>query len=294
MIKSTIKVKLALCALGLLTALAPAAAQKSYLWKVESRTATVYLLGSIHVAKAETYPLDKEIEEAYAASDTLGVEVDIASDQVNSSIIMQHARYGGDTTLKMMVKPETYKAIVEELKKHSIPELFIAKTKPWFAIMMLLNLELAKGGFDKTEGVDMHFLQKAKRSKKPIIELESIEFQLKLFERFDQYADDYFAYSIKEAGETPKEIDSMLAAWKKGDDKKLEGMLNEATDEFPALTPLMDALLTERNITMTTSLERLLERNGKYFIVVGAGHLIGEKGIVNDLKSKGKYKIKRY
>ena len=47
------------------------------MWKVSSNTATVYLLGSMHMATPEMFPLPREVEEAFAKSDTLVVEVNI-------------------------------------------------------------------------------------------------------------------------------------------------------------------------------------------------------------------------
>ena len=41
--------------------------QKNFLWKIQSKTNTVYLLGSVHFMKKEIYPLNKEIEDAFQA-----------------------------------------------------------------------------------------------------------------------------------------------------------------------------------------------------------------------------------
>jgi len=54
---------------------------KSLLYKVSSETSTVYILGSIHLAKQELYPLDKTIREAYSKSDVLVVELDAESQE---------------------------------------------------------------------------------------------------------------------------------------------------------------------------------------------------------------------
>src|SRR5688572_17338730 len=48
-----------------------------FLWKATSKTNTVYLLGSIHVATEDMYPLPDEILKAFAASKALAVEVDL-------------------------------------------------------------------------------------------------------------------------------------------------------------------------------------------------------------------------
>ncbi len=51
--------------------------QKNFLWKVQSKTSTVYVLGSIHFMKKEAYPLNKNIEDAFDKSDVLVVEANI-------------------------------------------------------------------------------------------------------------------------------------------------------------------------------------------------------------------------
>lgn len=48
----------------------------SFLWKVSSDVNTVYILGSVHIARADLYPLDEVIEDAYDRSKNLVVEID--------------------------------------------------------------------------------------------------------------------------------------------------------------------------------------------------------------------------
>src|SRR4030042_6914079 len=47
--------------------------QKNFLWKVQSKTGTVYMLGSIHLLKKEVYPLNEKIEDDFDKSDVLVV-----------------------------------------------------------------------------------------------------------------------------------------------------------------------------------------------------------------------------
>ena len=42
---------------------------------------------------------------------------------------------------------------------------------------------------------------------------------------------------------------------------------------------------------MTKKIEEYLTAKRTYFVVVGAGHLVGDKGIIELLKAKKKYKI---
>jgi hypothetical protein len=43
----------------------------------------------------------------------------------------------------------------------------------------------------------------------------------------------------------------------------------------------------DRNIAMTGKIEDLLKTGKSYFVVVGAGHLVSEEGIVQQLAERG-------
>ena len=68
----------ALClALGLLARPGLTAAQERvFLWTASSTSATAHILGSIHLAREDLYPLDPRIEQAFLGSDVLVVELD--------------------------------------------------------------------------------------------------------------------------------------------------------------------------------------------------------------------------
>ena len=56
--------------------------EKLFLWKATKGDDTVWLLGTIHVAKKNFYPLPKEILKAFSRSNHLLVEVDITDPQI--------------------------------------------------------------------------------------------------------------------------------------------------------------------------------------------------------------------
>ena len=76
----------------------------------------------------------------------------------------------------------------------------------------------------------------------------------------------------------------MMDAWKHGDDEELDQLLNEAMAEMPTLR---DRLLVERNHRWMDRLDTWLERNKDLLIVVGAGHLVGDEGLVRLLEKRG-------
>ena len=69
---------LALTSVGQLAAQPPTAPRNAHpLWEVRGKSNSVYLLGSIHFAKEEFYPLAKPIEQAYERCSSIVFEVNL-------------------------------------------------------------------------------------------------------------------------------------------------------------------------------------------------------------------------
>ena len=59
----------------LLLVVSKGVAAKSFIWKTQSDTATVYLLGSVHMGVQSMYPMPQSIENAYKDSEIVVVEI---------------------------------------------------------------------------------------------------------------------------------------------------------------------------------------------------------------------------
>ena len=260
---------------------------KVFLWEAKSANNTVYILGSIHLAKPSLYPLDKRIEDAFKRSNTLVVEVNIeAFDPITlQQTFMERGIYSDGTTIKDHLSQKTFKLVSDKLGgSGSLSQMGIFK--PWFLSITLATLELLKLGFDPEYGVDKHFLRKAKG--KRILELESLEYQLSLFDGFTDKQQDLLLFStLLDLKIIKKEMGSLIKAWKNGNADKVEEILMRGLDEHPQILPIIEKIFYERNRKMVLKIERYLGTNSTYFVVVGAGHLVGEKGIIQLLKKKG-------
>jgi hypothetical protein len=67
----------------------------------------------------------------------------------------------------------------------------------------------------------------------------------------------------------------------------MESSLADALPPDPSLAPIVRKLFDERNVKMLSKIEGYLNSNGSYFVIVGAGHLVGTRGSLELLKSKG-------
>jgi hypothetical protein len=263
---------------------------KTFMWKVESENNTVYILGSIHYADSTLYPLDNQIEDAFNASKYLVLEIDLSN--ANPYNILKYANLPDTLTLAGAVDSSTYAKFSNSFEKHNIPKLAYYKFKPWFAVMTLQSLELVASGFAADYGLDMHFMQKAESENKIIKELETIDFQMKVLDQLNDYTGDYLEETLREMDMTGQQIDSLLIAWKVGDTAAVAKYMNQGSD-LKEFDQIMQKIDYDRNINMVKKIEDYLIDDKKHFIVVGAAHLIGEKGIISLLEKTGKYKIKQ-
>jgi uncharacterized protein YbaP (TraB family) len=261
--------------------------QRSFLWKVQSKTSTVYLLGSIHFFKKEIYPLNKKIGDAFDKSDVLVVEADINDvGQIDIQRLMESAFYKENETLEKHVSRETYELIKKEFEGLGIPLELINKQKPWFLASTLTSLELVKLGFDPNYGIDIYFLSKA-AGKEKILELESLDYQIDLFSKFsDNDQEMFLLYSLKDLNTMGNEVDKLTHAWTHGDTKGMESIMLKGVADNKNMNSIYEKLIYERNRNMVSKIEEFLKTKGTYFVVVGAGHLVGKKGIIEMLKGK--------
>jgi len=271
-----------------------AANDKGMFWKVNDDKGNdkVFLLGSIHVVPDDIYPLKEEIENAHKSSDFLVVEADAANIDMAKvqQLTMETGMYSGGKTLKSEIPEDLYKKLGEELKKTGMITIELAGgMKPWLIALTLSQLQLMKMELKMDNGIDMHFLKLAK-DKKKILELESAAFQIELLSGFsDEMQIEFLKSSVEESSDMKDKFNSMVEAWKKGDSKELIKIIKEEYVGKPKLKPLYDKLIGDRNVTMTDKILTYLndKTDKKYFVVVGAGHMVDKGGIVDILSKKG-------
>lgn len=265
---------------------------RAFFWQVTSAQASVYLMGSIHFADKSFYPLRPAIEQAFQRSDALVVELDITKtdERLYNRLLAQHGMYKNGGTIKDALSEETWLQLRQRLRHLNVPYDSVKNYKPGVMVLTLSALQVMRMGFDPALGIDVYFLGKA--GQKKIIELESLEQQLNLFLNIPN-GELLLKESLYSLDEAELLMAEMVGYWKDGDEKKMNQLLFEdALDDYPAFSEVYDKLFYERNASMTQKIEAMLKQPGRYFLVVGSGHLIGDKGIVNALRERG-YGVER-
>jgi len=267
-----------------------------FMWQVKSKTATVSLVGSIHVGKPEFFPLAEPFETVFADVPVLAVEVDMtdpANLQKSGVLIMQKGMLPGGTTLEDRLSPEIWKRMQKYAAESDMNLGMYTKFKPGLVAMVMVLEEYKKQGFDPELGIDMHFLEAAKEQGKEIRELESIEAQLDLFFSIDDQLDDILMVEfLDQMDEIAVMTEEMVRLWKTGDVDGLDKFLQDQMGEDPAMAEFYRTLLDDRNVGMADKIDEWLEADTDIYVVVGAGHFSGPMGILSLLEEKG-YKVEQ-
>jgi uncharacterized protein YbaP (TraB family) len=83
------------------------------------------------------------------------------------------------------------------------------------------------------------------------------------------------------------QVEALVRAWASGDTQAIESIVTESALQDRAIAPIFGKLFDERNLKMCSRIESYLNSNGSYFVIVGAGHLVGKRGIIELIKGKG-------
>ncbi len=264
----------------------PVTESSQILWKVQSQQNTIFLAGSIHVLQKHHYPLHQAFDEAFKQSSRVMFEVDLdgLTTPLAQQNMMRTGLYLNGESLRTVLSPENYVTAKMNLSELGLQIEDFHRMKPWMVATATMALQLQKLGFESAYGVDRHFYEKAQVTGKAIQGLETVEFQLNLFDQLPfETQEQFLLQTLKELKNLDQQVSDMIKSWKQGNVQKLEALLADIR-EYPEL---YKAIVINRNQDWLPHIERALQEKEPVFIVVGALHLLGKEGLVEVLKEKG-------
>lgn len=252
----------------------------------------VYLGGTLHLLRSSDYPLPAEFEEAYEKSNMLYLETDVAvmNQPDVQQMMLSKMRYPEGKTLRQVLTREAYNALAAKLDAAGLPASRFDSFKPALAVLTFLALELQRLGIS-ADGVDSYFYYKAARDRKPVGKLETLDDHLNFLATMGEGSESQFiVHSIRDFERMGPLLDQIIRAWRSGNNERLTSLLiAEFRRDYPSL---YNNLLVQRNKNWLPKIESLFEQPGTEFVLVGAAHLFGDEGILNQLKQRG-YRVRQ-
>jgi uncharacterized protein YbaP (TraB family) len=268
-----------------------ATGSKSTLWQVKGSHNSVYLLGSIHVLPASAYPLHPALQQAFNNSQRVVFEVDLNT--VSQEAVLREFEevglYPPGDNLEHHVSPGTIKLVKEVFARLGISYKKGRRFKPALLGELITSRYTELAGFREDLGVDRYFYSQAKNSRKPVLGLETVRDQARVLTSDDASGEARLVEAIASLPAAKAILDELVVAWKDGRIHTLDRLLNQDEWNDPKS---FESMFLQRNQKWLPQIERFLQGDGNYLVIVGSGHLVGDHGLVRTLEGRG-YRVKQ-
>jgi uncharacterized protein len=246
------------------------------LWVVKDEDTTIYLFGTVHILKPGLSWFDDGIKEAFDKSDRLVLELVEPPQAETQALFMKLAMDQSGKTLRSKMTDADRAIYDGAMTKIGLPVEGLDPFDPWAAAVTLSLLGMQKKGFDVNSGAEKQLTAAAKAANKPIGGVETMEYQLGVFDSISEAEQIKFLIEgAKVIDELEPTMDKMVALWAAPDPDGLAALMNEGMTS----RPLYDALLTQRNANWAKWIDAELKKPGVTFMAVGAGHLAGPTSV---------------
>lgn len=268
----------------------------SSVWKItkknDATNDVVYVGGTIHILPVSEFPLPNEFTDVYQLTDSVVLEAKLPEpgDTEFQVKMMKKMSYTNGKKLTDVLSKSTYKQLSDYLSGFGANLNDLSTFKPGFITVMMAMMEAQRSQLSG-DGVDAYFNQLAAKDNKAIEYLETMEFQLDMLSNMGLGHEESFIKSnLSQMDDFKNMFTELIKAWRAGDEKKLTELVITPMREDPKI---MKLLMTDRNQSWIPHIEKMFGDKDKEFVLVGAGHLVGDKSVLALLKAKG-YRVEKF
>jgi len=257
-----------------------------FLYEVRGAQGTAHLLGTIHIGFGFDEVLTADARRRFDAATHVMTEADISG--ADPERLLQAAMLPPERSLRSVVGETTWKKLLARIDAQ-IPAPVLDRLEPWLPTVMLgledlgHALEELKPGAEPRM-MDVELMKEANQRGKEVTYFETVEEQIGVFDSIsleEQVRE--LTRTLEAAGS--EQARALLAGFSSGDEAALSAALFDE-NEIASAPGFYDRVLFARNAAWLPVIEKETTRGGA-FIAVGAGHLLGEKGIVAELRRRG-------
>ncbi len=254
----------------------------------------LYVLGSVHTASLDLYPLPQAVMDGFSASRTLAVEVDVLAletDVAARNRMLRIVSYSAGETVRNHLPQYLYHRAKEALLRSGRYTVACETYVPAIWSSLLDELTVTQAGLDSRYGIERFFLERAKRENMPVVELESAQAQYQLMADLSDEVGAMLVSQSLQAGASAR-LTALYGLWQGGDTEAFAQALFAVPEGFSPQDSLTyetycQFMLTQRNGPMLEKALAFLKSDQTVFYVVGAGHTLGETGIIAGLERAG-------
>jgi len=263
-------------------------AQGQLLWKISGNglKKSSYLFGTHHLIDKDKIPQFDSILAVCAQADAVVGEMDLKEPGIQKKMMQGSVMKG--KKMKDLVSPADFQMLDTEFKSvMGVGMSLLGSFKP-MVLMSLhqLTLYLKLSGLKKQPvAVDELFQKQARAGSKAVIGLETIDYQINvLFNSMTlERQAEVLLYEVRQKDQLMKDLSQLNEAYVTGNLEKMKEL--DVDDE--SMTPEeRKTLVDNRNQNWLKQLPELLNKQS-CFVAVGCLHLVGDNGLINQLRLQG-------
>ncbi len=257
------------------------------LWEVSGNglSKPSYLFGTFHLMCKQDIYFSENLKKAFGFADQVYMEMDM-DDPATLLGGMIYMNMKGGKKLSDLLTPDEYKHVAQFFSDSlHMPIKLLESMKPSMIGALLYPKMMP---CKSVSGVEEQLMVLAKKDKKEIRGLETIAFQASVFDSipYETQAKE-LVKSIDSVNKYKLYFDTMMNVYKSQRITEIEKMFSKS--EF-GMEENQEVLLFGRNRNWVKQLKTIMKGN-PVFVAVGAGHLVGDKGLIALLRKDG-YTVK--
>lgn len=270
---------------------------KGLLWKLEKPgEKPSWLFGTMHMTDPRVTVLPPAAQTAYDAAGTIIIETtDVLDKQKMMAAMLEEPglmMFTDNTTLSSLLSPDDAAAMNSALDARGIPPLTVAKMKPWLlsAMLALPACELARqsGG---APVLDVKLAEGAKASGKSVEGLETAVSQLRAMASLPLSFHMKGLVDTLKLGDKVNDVnETMIVLYLRGETgmfwPMFRAVIPGGDDDQAGYAAFEETMITSRNKVMVDHAAPILAK-GNAFMAVGALHLPGPEGLIEDFRKAG-------
>jgi uncharacterized protein len=255
------------------------------LWKISGNglPKPSYLFGTMHILCADDAKLSDSLKSVIQGSEEIFFEFNL--DDVSSIIkSLKYMQMNNGQKLSDLLSTADFEKVKNYFDKHASPLLSFSMLERFKPMLISSLIEEDGLGCQTTDGMELVIIKLAHEQHKLIGGFETAQFQAGLFDSIPYETQAKELVDYVDSVDTYKKMTKQLADVYLQQDLTKIDELTRSSD--PALDNYLDLLLYDRNRRWVNQLDTLMPKKS-LLIAVGAGHLPGEKGVIQLLTEKG-------
>lgn len=254
------------------------------LWVLRDNDTTIYLFGTVHVLRPGLGWFDDGVKTAFDKSETLVLEMVDPGAEESAAVMADLSIDKSGRTIRQKLGADDLVAYEAAVAKLGLPHAALDPLDGWAVAINLYYAGLLQKGYDLTSGVEVQLKAAAAASKKPVTGLETMRFQLSIFDALPENVQvEYAVSTAKSIDEIAPQTDLLVDLWAAADFDGVATVMNEGFETLK----LTDVLLTRRNANWAAWINQRMAKPGTVFMAVGAGHLAGPASVQHLLTAYG-------